>query len=286
MPVAIRPKKNFTLKCGGFSLALGERTHVMGILNRTPDSFSDGGRFPDADAAVGHALSMMGQGADIIDVGGESTRPGAEPVGTAEELERVIPVIEALSAKGAPISVDTRKPEVARKALEAGAGMLNLVGGIRDDEMGKVAAASDIPVILTHMRGEPKNMQADPQYDDVMDDIVDHLAAQIKTCTGHGLARGNIIVDPGIGFGKTVDNNREVLRRLGELRMLGAPVMVGTSRKSFIGKITGAEVGDRLEGSLASMVLAAAWGADIVRTHDIRETKRALAVADSILHKH
>ncbi len=274
--------RNRTLACGNKELRLGERTLVMGILNVTPDSFSDGGKFLDHDIATEHAKDMIEQGADIIDVGGESTRPGAEPVSLEEELGRAIPVIEALSDSDVPISIDTRKPEVLKKAVEAGASMVNVVGGLRDDDMIKVAADAGIPVVIMHMLGEPGAMQNDPVYSDVMDDIVDHLGEQIERAVDLGVKPENFIVDPGIGFGKTVEHNLEIIGRLGELRILGAPVLVGTSRKSFIGKISGGEADQRREGSLASMVLAAANGADIVRVHDVGETKKALAVADAI----
>lgn len=276
-----RPLKS-NLNCGGKELAIGERSLIMGVLNVTPDSFSDGGQFLDKDAAINHARTMIEQGADIIDVGGESTRPGAEPVSAEIELERVIPVIKALSGN-ILLSIDTRKPEVARKAIEAGACMVNLVGGIRDEETGKLIAEKEIPAILMHMLGEPASMQTDPQYDDVMDDIAGHLADQIETAIGLGIKAEKIIVDPGIGFGKTTIHNLEIMKRLGELRILGCPILIGASRKSFIGKITGAEANDRLEGSLAAAVLAAAKGAHILRVHDVKETKRALAVADSII---
>lgn len=271
------------LEVAGKELTVGERTLLMGVLNLTPDSFSDGGKFLDTDAAVKRARTMLAEGADIIDVGGESTRPGAEPVGVEEELDRVIPVIKALANHEALISIDTRKPDVAAKAVDAGAGMINLVGGIRDAAMTRTVAEKGVPVILSHMQGEPATMQNDPSYRDIMDDIVDDLGGQIDLAVVSGIARERIIVDPGIGFGKTTQHNLEILRRLSELTILGAPILIGTSRKSFIGKITGAEVDDRLEGSLASAVLAVAKGADIVRAHDVRETSRALAVADSIL---
>ncbi len=265
---------------------LGERTLIMGVLNVTPDSFSDGGRFASTEAAVLHANRMAKDGADIIDVGGESTRPGAEPIELEEELERVIPVIEALAGEpGIPISIDSRKPEVVERAVEAGATMVNLIGGLRDDKMAKVLAKANVPTVLMHMQGEPDTMQADPKYEDVMDDIVDSLAAQMARAVGKGLKQENIIVDPGIGFGKTAEHSMEIIRRLGELRLLGAPIMVGTSRKSFIGKVSGGGVDDRLEGSLASAVVAVVNHADMIRAHDVKETRRALEIADAIMGK-
>jgi len=267
---------------GTKTLEAGGRTLVMGILNVTPDSFSDGGKFADPDEAIEFAKIMVEQGADIIDVGGESTRPGAESIGLEEEEKRVLPVIEGLSGFGIPISIDTRKPEVARKALEAGASMVNLVGGLRDDEMIEVVANANVPVVLMHMQGEPDDMQNSPEYDNVMDDIIAELDDQINQAVEGGIDKTNIIVDPGIGFGKTVEHNLEIIRRLGEMKILDAPILIGTSRKSFIGKLTGMDADDRLEGSLASTVLAAANGADIVRVHEVRETKKALAISDAI----
>jgi len=272
-----------TLRIGRHDVELGSGTRIMGVLNVTPDSFSDGGRFCDPDEAIEHAKTLAGQGADIIDIGGESTRPGADPVSSDEELGRVLPVIEGLRDLQVPVSIDTRKPEVAARAVGAGAGMVNLVGGLRSDEMAELVAEMGVPVVLMHMQGEPASMQDDPSYRDVMDDIVDDLASQMERAAASGVDAGNIIVDPGIGFGKSVDHNLAILKRLGELRILGAPIILGASRKSFIGKLTGAEVGDRLEGSLAAAVLATVEGADILRVHDVAETKRALAVADAVL---
>jgi dihydropteroate synthase len=277
------PTRDLTIS--GHGISIGRRTLIMGVLNVTPDSFSDGGQYRDADAAIRHAENMMEKGADIIDVGGESTRPGADSVSSDEELERVIPVIRGLTGLNVPISIDTRKPEVAAKAIEAGAGMVNLVGGLRSDGMAKLIAEHGVPVALMHMQGEPSSMQDDPSYRNVMDDIVEDLAGQIKTAVKAGIQRDNVMVDPGIGFGKSVDHNLDILKRLGELRILGAPIILGASRKSFIGKLTGAEAGERLEGSLAAAVLAAVEGADILRVHDVGETKKALAIADSVLHK-
>jgi dihydropteroate synthase len=268
-----RPKTR-TLACGRKKLKLGEKTLVMGILNITPDSFSDGGKFFKPAIAVKHAVQMEKDGADIIDIGGESTKPGAKPVSQKEE---------ELSGKlKIPISVDTRKPEVARKAVDLGAGMVNVVGGVRSSAMADAIAELGVPAVLMHMQGEPGTMQKKPKYKDVMDDIVDELACQIALCLEHGVKKSQLIVDPGIGFGKTVENNLELISRLGELKILDAPIMIGTSRKSFIGKVLGVETDDRLAGSLASAVLAAVEGADIVRVHDVKETKRALAIADSI----
>ena len=259
-----------------------DRTRVMGILNVTPDSFSGDG-ISDPALAAERALAMEKEGADIIDIGGESTRPGAEPVSPKEETARVVPVIKALSGiLRIPISIDTRKQQVAEAALKAGASVVNLVGGIRDKRMAEMLAWKGAPVILMHMQGEPSNMQDSPQYRDVMDDIVSELRVQVRLATDAGIDPGKIAIDPGIGFGKTAGHNLEILGRLGELRVLGLPVLVGASRKSFIGKVLDAEVGHRLEGSIAAAVLAAANGAQIVRAHDVAATVRALKVADGI----
>ena len=259
-----------------------EKPKIVGILNVTPDSFSDGGKYLDSKAAIARAIEMERAGANIIDIGGESTRPGAEPVSPQEQLERVIPVIENLNLK-IPISIDSRSSEVVEKALKAGASMVNLVGGL-NSEMAKILAQYEVPVILMHMLGEPDNMQDDPQYHDVMDEIMDWAREQIETAEKAGIGRGRIIIDPGIGFGKTQEHNLEIIRRLGELRILGVPILLGASRKAFIGKILDAQVDKRLEGSLAAAVLGATNGADMVRVHDIEETVKALAIAHSIFH--
>ncbi len=259
-----------------------ERTIIMGIVNVTGDSFSGDGS-TDAATAIGKALAMEMEGADIIDIGGESTRPGAAPVSRDDELARVIPVIRGLSGKlKALISIDTRKPEVAEAALRAGAGIVNLVGGLRDRKMAELLAGTGAPVVLMHMQGEPANMQDSPEYMDVMDDIVSELRAQVRTAADAGIDPRNIALDPGIGFGKTVEHNLEIIRRLGELRILDLPILIGASRKSFIGKVLDADAGDRLEGGIAAAVLAAANGADIIRTHDVGATARALKLADRI----
>jgi dihydropteroate synthase len=255
----------------------------MGILNITPDSFSGDGIL-DTGKAVEKALQMEKDGADIIDIGGESTRPGAEKVSGREELDRVIPVIEALAGKlKIPISIDCRNPLVVKKALESGASIVNLVGGLRDADMAKIIAKAGVPVVLMHMQGEPETMQQNPVYSDVMDDIIAELRMHINIALEAGIEPCNIILDPGIGFGKTVEHNLEIIRRLGEMRILGMPVLIGLSRKSFIGKISG-DANNRLEGSLASAVLASANGASIIRVHDVAETARAIRLADAVLH--
>ncbi|MDT8325280.1 MAG: dihydropteroate synthase [Bacteroidota bacterium] len=273
------------------SLRLRERTldfsrgtHLMGILNVTPDSFSDGGTFDRAESALAHALRMEEEGAVIIDVGGESTRPGAPPVPAEEEIARVIPVIEMLRARSdVPISVDTRKADVAAAAVAAGADMLNDVTALRgDDRMRAIVAAHDLPVVLMHMQGDPATMQQRPRYRDVVAEVLAFFRERIAFCRSQGVSR--VIVDPGIGFGKNLQHNLALLRALPRFRDLGCPLLVGTSRKSFIGQITGLPVGDRLAGSIASNVHAALRGAHILRVHDVAAMRAALDVIDAIEH--
>ncbi len=259
----------------------------MGIVNVTPDSFSDGGLFLDADAAVEHGRVLAAEGADILDVGGESTRPGAEAVSAEEERARVEPVVSALAGTdgpGVPVSIDTSKAPVAEAALDAGAAIVNDVTALRaDSELAALCAERGGEVVLMHMLGDPRTMQEDPRYDDVVDDVRAFLAGRIEFATSEGIEEERIWVDPGIGFGKTVEHNLELLRRLGELRELGRPIVVGTSRKSFIGKLTGAGVEDRLGGTVASNVLAYANGADVLRVHDVEPVREALTTAGAIL---
>ena len=254
---------------------------VMGIVNVTPDSFSDGGRYLDAEAAVRHGLELAGEGAAFLDVGGESTRPGAEPVGEAEELRRVIPVIERLRAElpDIRISIDTCKSRVAAAALDAGADLVNDVTGLRADaEMAGLVAERGVDVCVMHMQGEPRTMQVDPHYDDVVADVARFLEERAATAVAAGVAEERIILDPGIGFGKTVAHNLELLRRLDEIVALGRPVLVGTSRKSFLGRITGREVDDRLAGTIATNVMALERGAQIFRVHEVSPVLDALRV--------
>jgi dihydropteroate synthase len=260
------------------------RPAVMGVLNVTPDSFSDGGSFLEPDAAVAHGRLLASEGADLIDVGGESTRPGSEPVSLEEELRRVVPVIERLAAAvETPISIDTRKASVARAALAAGATFVNDVSALRGDpDMAAVVADSGADVCLMHMQGEPETMQDDPRYDDVVSDVKDFLEERLAFAIGEGVTPERIWLDPGIGFGKTLDHNLELLRRLGELAAIGQPVVVGASRKRLIGTLTGRPEGDRLAGSLAAAVLACERGAAMVRVHDVAATREALAVAAGV----
>jgi dihydropteroate synthase len=266
-------------RCGRFELAL-DRPLVMGIVNVTPDSFSDGGRFASAEDAVATARALVDDSAAILDVGGESTRPGAAVVGAAEERDRVLPVVEALARDGrVPVSVDTRHADVANAALEAGADIVNDVEGFRDPWMVEVAAASAAGCVVMHMRGDPGTMQHAPHYDDVFAEVRDFLLAQATALEAAGITRERICLDPGIGFGKTLEHNLTLLRRLPELAELGYAVCAGVSRKRFIGELTGvAEPRDRLGGSIAAAVWCAEHGADVVRVHDVRETAQALAV--------
>jgi dihydropteroate synthase len=256
----------------------------MGVVNVTPDSFSDGGLYLEAEAAVAHGAELAAAGAAILDVGGESTRPGAEEVPVEEELRRVVPAVEGLAPVGPEISVDTSKHAVAAAALEAGATIVNDVTALRGDaEMAAVCAAAGATVVLMHMAGTPRTMQDEPTYRDVVVEVREFLAERLAAATAAGIAEERVWLDPGIGFGKTVEHNLELLRRLGELRELGRPLLLGTSRKSFIGRLDGSAAGERLGGTIASSVLAAAEGADVLRVHDVAEMAQALAVAEAIL---
>ncbi len=259
-------------------------TLVMGVVNVTPDSFSDGGEFLDPARAVEHAAELVREGADVLDIGGESTRPGAAAVSAEEECDRVVPVLDGLVGVGVPISIDTSKAEVAEAALDAGASWVNDVTALRaDPALGPLCADRGCEVVLMHMLGDPRTMQDDPRYGDVVDDVRSFLADRIEVAVSAGIAEERIWVDPGIGFGKTVEHNLELLRRLGELRSLGRPILVGASRKSFIGKISGREPGERVGGTIATTVVAAAGGADAIRVHDVRATRDALRVKEAIL---
>ena len=253
----------------------------MGILNVTPDSFSDGKLFLDSNKAIKHAKRMANDGADIIDIGGESSRPGSVPVSEKEELRRVSQIIKKL-AKGIniPISIDTYKPKVAEECIKLGASMINDINGLRNKNMIKVAAKYKVPVIIMHMRGNPKTMQANPTYKDVVKEIIQFLSHQIKKAKKAGIK--DIIIDPGIGFGKTAEHNLQILKNLSKFKELKSPILVGPSRKSFIGSITGLPVNERLEGTLASITIAIMNGANIVRVHDVKECKRAVMVADAV----
>jgi dihydropteroate synthase len=274
------------LELGGRTFEWGTRTYVMGVVNVTPDSFSDGGRFFGAEAAIAHGVALAEAGADLLDVGGESTRPGAQPVGVEEELARVLPVLEGLRARtSVPLSVDTTKAAVAREALRAGAHLINDITGFRSDpDLPRVVAEAGAACCLMHIQGTPATMQQAPRYDDVVDEVLAFLEDAVARAEAAGVPRGRILLDPGIGFGKTFDHNLYLLRRLGELRVLGLPLLVGTSRKGFLGKLTGGKpAAERLAATLGSVAaVAALGGAEVVRVHDVSEARDALAVADAI----
>ena len=271
--------------CRKRTFDFSERPFIMGIVNVTPDSFSDGGSYFSPEQAVAHGLRLAEEGADIIDIGGESTRPGAAPVSAAEETERVLPVIAELAANiDVPLSIDTTKAEVARKALAAGAEIVNDVSALRfDPEMGDVVAAARVPVVLMHMRGTPRTMQYDIHYQSLIDDIREFLEERIEYAVSVGIALENIIIDPGIGFGKSIEqDNLSILKNLAAFTALGRPVLVGTSRKGFIGKLLGTPVHEREEGTAATVAIAIYNGAHMVRVHDVKSMKMVAAVANAI----
>jgi dihydropteroate synthase len=275
-------------RCRDRAFELGARTLVMGIVNVTPDSFSDGGELADAYDAERFAAQLLDEGADLVDVGGESTRPGSDPVPVEEELRRVIPVIERVRAArvDAVISVDTRRPEVASEALRAGAQVVNDVTGGRDPRLLEVTRDAGAGLVLMHMLGEPKTMQDDPRYDDVVVEVHEYLRERVEAAVFAGVAAEALAVDPGIGFGKNLEHNLALLRSLEDFTDLDAALMVGVSRKRFLGALTGVErAKDRLEGSLAAATWAAAHGADVVRVHDVLATRRALAVVDALVRE-
>jgi len=249
----------------------------MGVLNVTPDSFSDGGRFFEFDAARHRAEIMLSEGADIIDIGGESTAPGRDSVPTQEELARVLPIVTAVSGMGAVVSIDSSKPGVVRPCLEAGAGMINDVTGGENSEMARLALEFEVPLVLMHMQGRPRDMQAKPQYDDVVRDIGAFFRARLAQLDGV-----QVVLDPGIGFGKTVSHNLQILREFESFTEFGRPLLVGTSRKQFIGTLQGTEPLDRLEGTIASHTIAIMNGADIIRVHNVKAAKRAAQIADAV----
>lgn len=273
------------IKWKGYKMEFGKRTYIMGILNVTPDSFSDGGKFLDVKDAVDHALRMEEEGADIIDVGGESTRPGAKTVKVKEELRRVIPVIKKLRKKlRVPISIDTRKAKVAEEALEHGADIINDVSGLYyDPKMIEVVKRYDVPVIIMHMKGTPKTMQVNPYYEDVISEIYSYFIKVLQRLEKNGVGDGKVILDPGIGFGKALEHNIEIFRRLREFKSLGRPILIGPSRKSFIGEILDLPVEKRLNGTLASCALAILNGADILRVHDVRPVREVADLLDRMV---
>jgi len=281
---ALPKSKPACLRCPRAVLPLGGRTLIMGILNVTPDSFSDGGMFLDRSRAVEHGLRMIEEGADIIDIGGESTRPYADEVPAEEEIRRVLPVIETLTKKtDAPISIDTRKSAVAARAVEAGAQIINDVSALHHDPaVLDVAASRGAPLALMHMKGTPEMMQENPVYDDLSGEIEDYLLEAVAKCKSAGLDYDQVIIDPGIGFGKSSAHNLEILGNLGKLTSLRLPLMVGVSRKSFIGKVLDLPVSERLEGTAAAVAACVLGGVDIVRVHDVRRMKRVVKVCDAI----
>ncbi|QQS54515.1 MAG: dihydropteroate synthase [Candidatus Competibacteraceae bacterium] len=271
------------INCAGKTLDLS-RPAVMGVLNVTPDSFSDGGQYLQLDAALRRAEIMVAQGAALVDVGGESTRPGAAPVSVQEELDRVLPVVERLACElPVPISVDTSKPELMRELARTGAGLINDVRALQMPGALAVAAASGLPVCLMHLRGEPVTMQQGPVYADVVAEVRDYLAARVCACEAAGITRERILVDPGFGFGKTLEHNLHLLRHLDRFTDLAAGVLVGISRKSMIGALLDVPAGERLAGSLAAATIAVWRGARVVRAHDVRETVQALRVCAAVL---
>jgi len=265
------------LHCGNFRLAL-DRPLIMGVINVTPDSFSDGGLYLTTAAAVAHARQLIGEGADLLDIGGESTRPGAEPVTLDEERRRVLPVLEALADAGVPLSVDTQKPEMMREAAAAGAAMINDINGFLAPGALAAVAAGHCAICIMHKQGNPQTMQQSPQYADVVTEVRDYLQQRVVAAQQAGVTRERVVVDPGFGFGKTLDHNLALLRRLDEIAAPGVPVLAGLSRKSMIGKLIGRDSGDRLAGSVAAALFAVQRGAAIVRVHDVAATRDALAV--------
>jgi dihydropteroate synthase len=272
-------------RCREHRIVCGPRTLLIGVVNVTPDSFSDGGLHLDAEAAVAHGLELVEEGADLLDVGGESTRPGAEPVPAADEIARVVPVIEGLAAKlpDTPLSIDTRKPEVARAALDAGASIVNDITAAADPEMFGLVRETGAGLVLMHMQGEPKTMQEHPSYVDVVTEVRDFLASRIGSAVAAGVPRDRLCADPGIGFGKTLDHNLALLHDIETFRDLRVPVLVGASRKRFIGQLTGVDdPAERVEGTAGAVAWCAAHGVDIVRVHDVRQIARVVAVVDAI----
>lgn len=263
---------------------MGERTLIMGILNVTPDSFSEGGLYQDQDAAVQHGIQMAEDGADVVDIGGESSRPGSEPVSLDEELSRVIPVIEALAKQvSIPISIDSYKPEVARAALDARASIINDISGLADERMRSLAAERKAPAVIMHMKGTPRNMQENPEYDDVVSEIMAFFRERIALAVEAGLPEEYLIIDPGIGFGKTLEHNLEIIRNLADFKSLGRPILIGTSRKAFIGKILGGlPPTERLQGTAATVAISIMNGASIVRVHDVKAMAQVAKMADEI----
>ncbi|ADI30364.1 dihydropteroate synthase [Methylotenera versatilis] len=276
------PHAQHEFLCGKYTLTLN-RPHVMGIVNVTPDSFSDGGKFSSTDLAVEHALKLIAEGADILDIGGESTRPGAAVVSLDEELKRVIPVIETLSKTcNVPISIDTYKPEVMRQAIAAGADIVNDVRALQEQNALEIVTQSNVGVCLMHMQGTPQTMQLEPYYVDVVSEVKQFLVDRMNAVLAHGIVKNRILLDPGFGFGKTRAHNIALIQHLDELNAIGLPLLVGLSRKSVLGSITGGDEGQRLYASIAASVISAMKGAKIIRVHDVKATVDALKVVTAI----
>jgi len=268
--------------CGKFQLDL-TRPHVMGIVNITPDSFSDGGRYASTEKAVAHALQLISDGADILDIGGESTRPGAIPVSLEDELSRVIPVIEQLAGTGIPVSIDTYKPEVMRQAILAGASIVNDVRALLEPGALEIVAQSNAGVCLMHMKGTPQTMQIEPVYDDVVTEVADFLQQRLRAAESAGIAAERVVLDPGFGFGKRTAHNLALLQDLAAIKVLGRPLLVGLSRKSVLGQLLGNDVDERLHASIAASVISVMKGASIVRVHDVKATADALKVVAAVI---
>lgn len=269
------------LHCGRFTLSL-DRPLIMGIVNVTPDSFSDGGRFCSPERAIQHATQLVELGADLLDIGGESTRPGAQAVDADEELERILPVLEGLHDCGVPLSIDTLKPDVMRMVIQAGADMINDVNALRAEGALQAVAGSSVGVCLMHMRGEPRTMQQNPQYQDVVAEVQAFLTARIAAAEQAGISRSRMLADPGFGFGKTLEHNLDMLRHLDVIARLGVPLLVGLSRKSMLGALTGLPVEERGIPSIAAAVISVLKGARILRVHDVKETRQALQIVSAL----
>ena len=285
--INLQQPQKYELDCRGKKLLLHKRTHIMGILNVTPDSFYDGGRYHHAEQAVEHGLRLEAEGADVIDVGGESTRPGAQSISVQEELDRVLPVIEALVKNvTVPISIDTYKAPVAEAALQAGAHMVNDISGFHFDlELPEIVAKYQVPVVLMHIKGTPREMQRDPRYLDLLGEVIDYLKGGITRAHRAGVSEEQIVIDPGIGFGKRLHDNYVLLQRLSELQLLRKPILVGPSRKSFIGKVVNRPPEERLWGTAAAVTVAILNGADIIRVHDVAAIKQVAQIADVFVGK-
>jgi dihydropteroate synthase len=274
----------YELKCDRFRLSLGKKTLIMGVLNITPDSFSDGGLFFQRDKAIAQGEALAAQGADLLDIGGESTRPFSDPISNQEEIQRIVPIIRELGKRiSLPLSVDTYKAEVAKAALDAGAGLVNDISALSfDSDLAKVIAEYRVPVILMHMQGTPRDMQVNPQYKHLLEDIYQFFVERIALAQSQGISRDHILLDPGIGFGKTYSQNLTLIKRLDYFQNLDQPLVLGTSRKAFIGKITGQEPLNRDWGTAATLAIGAWQGAHMVRVHNVAAAKQVMAVADAL----